>query len=173
MRLHCGDTSEKQNKEDVMKRTITALLAVSVLASLVVLAPGTKHGLTVVPVVQAQSGCSVATLNGTYGFTFGPASVQKGKTGLKVVPWVGAGLATFDGGGNLTATWANSFNGLITTGNVWTGTYTVNSDCTGVMTAVPAGSGATMSFAAVSGGTEVLGVGIDTGEGWTIDFKKQ
>jgi hypothetical protein len=156
-----------------MKRTMTALVAVCVLAGLVVLAAGTKHGLTVVPVVHAQSGCSVATLSGNYGFTFGPAGMQKLKTGLKVVPWVGAGLATLDGAGNMTATWSNSFNGLITTGSVWTGTYTVNSDCTGVMTPVPAGSGATMSFAAVSGGAEILGVGIDTGEGWTIDFKKQ
>lgn len=152
-----------------MKQTITALLALSVLAGLVILAPATKHGFTVVPVVHAQSGCSVATLSGNYGFTFGPAGVLKLKTGKTAVPWVGAGLATLDGAGNMTATWANSFNGRITQGNVWTGTYTVNSDCTGVMT----GSGATMSFAAVGGGAEILGVGIDNGEGWTIDFKKQ
>ena len=154
-----------------MKRTMTALLALPVLAGLVVLAIATKHGLTVVPVVHAQSGCSVVTLIGNYGFTFGPVGVSKLKTGTKAVPWVGAGLATFDGAGNLTANWANSYNGVATIGNLWAGTYTVNSDCTGLMTSTS--GGANMSFAAVSGGAEILGVGIDTGEGWTIDFKKQ
>ena len=157
-----------------MKRTIAALLAMPVLAGLVILAPGTKHGFTVVPVVHAQSGCSVATLTGNYGFTFSGSALQKQKNGSKkAVPWVGAGLAKFDGVGNATATWDQSINGQITTNNSWTGTYTVNSDCTGLLTAVPAGSGANMSFAIVGGGAEALGVDIDRNIAWTIDFKKQ
>jgi hypothetical protein len=157
-----------------MKRTITALLATSVLAGLVILAPGTKHGLTVVPVVHAQSGCSVATLSGNYGFTFGGSYLYKQKNGSKKdAPWVGAGLAKFDGAGNATATWAQSSDGQITTNNSWTGTYTVNSDCTGLLTATPGSGGANMSFAIVGGGAEALGVDTDRNSAWTIDFKKQ
>ena len=155
-----------------MKRTITALFAMSVLASLVVLAPPTKHGFTVVPVVHAQSGCSVATLSGNYGFTFNGFLLDKQKSGgKKAAPWVGAGLATFDGAGNAIATWAQSFNGQISTNNSWTGTYSVNADCTGSLTST--NGGANMSFAIVGGGAEVLGVDIDHNIAWTIDFKKQ
>lgn len=77
-----------------MRRMITALLATSVLASLVILAPETKHGFTVVPVAHARGGCSVATLSGNYGFTFNGEAVKRLKNGSKkAVPWVGAGLA--------------------------------------------------------------------------------
>jgi hypothetical protein len=59
----------KQHQRRIsMKRTFSALLALAVAATLVVLmtTSKSKHG---VPVVYAQSGCSVATLTGNYAFS--------------------------------------------------------------------------------------------------------
>jgi hypothetical protein len=75
--------------------------------------------------------CSLATLKGPYGIIeqgtilldFGPP--------FPSVPYQGvvAGLANYDGAGNLTVTYNASFGGLVLPGTA-TGTYVVNPDCT-------------------------------------------
>jgi hypothetical protein len=50
-----------------MKRIVSALLALAVLAALVIVATTSKHG---VRAVHAQSGCTNATLTGNYGCFF-------------------------------------------------------------------------------------------------------
>jgi hypothetical protein len=79
------------------------------------------------------SGCSNATLNGSYAFTIhGTIVPQDGSAPLLVD---GLAKTTFDGRGNLTQLDAVAVNGNMAPG--WalnTGTYSLNADCTGTMT---------------------------------------
>ena len=47
-----------------MKRTITSLLAIAVLAAVAMFAPTAKHRFTALQVVHAERGCSNETLSG-------------------------------------------------------------------------------------------------------------
>ncbi len=111
-----------------MKRTLTALLTTAVFAVVVMLAPNTKQGTTSLPIVHAQSGCSVATLTGNYGVRWQGFDILKGTA--HEVPWAGVGVLTFDGAGNVSISFTQSLNGTISTGLTGVGTYTMNSDCT-------------------------------------------
>ena len=151
-----------------MKRIVRVFLASAVLTSLAFVTATLKHR---VHPVHAQSGCSNATLIGNYGFSFGGFQIQHGTQ--RSVPFYGAGLGTFDGRGNVSATFNFGVNGNITTNQPYTATYTVNSDCTGSVTATPESGGDNFSFVIVGGGAEVLAVDISTGETLTADFKRQ
>jgi hypothetical protein len=86
--------------------------------------------LTVVPGASAQGRCSLSTLNGTYGLVEQGTIVMEGVMGLPVgSPTANVALVTYDGAGNLSATYTASFAGVIFSGSV-TGTYTVDPDCT-------------------------------------------
>jgi hypothetical protein len=79
---------------------------------------------------QASSGCSLATLNGTYGFRlFGMEGSGSG-------PWLDAvGTLAFDGAGNVTMTYTQDGGGggpLSVGPN--DGSYALGSDCTGSTT---------------------------------------
>ncbi len=67
----------------------------SLVGLLLVMSPSRGHKSTVLPRVHAQEGCSVATLNGTYGF-YRTGTVPAG-------PLAAVGIATYDGNGNSTA----------------------------------------------------------------------
>ena len=151
-----------------MKRMLTALIALAAAATLVVLPTISKRNVTA---VHAQSGCSNATLTGNYGFSFGGFQIQHGTQ--RSVPFYGAGLATFDGAGNASATFNFGLNGKITTNQPYTATYTVNSDCTGSVTATPGSGGDNFAFVILGSGAEVVAVDISTGETLTADFKRQ
>jgi len=153
-----------------MKRIVSALLTLAVLAALVIVAATSKH--TVRP-VYAQSGCNVATLTGNYGFTFSGFSAHPPQyRGSNVFPFSGEGLGIFDGGGNFSATFASSLNGASNTGNPYTATYTVNSDCTGLLTAAPGSGGDNFAFVIVGGGAEILATDL-SGATLSLDLKKQ
>jgi hypothetical protein len=79
-----------------MKRmTIRVVLIAWVAGLLVVISPFRGRQLDIVPRVHAQEGCSVATLQGAYGFY---------RTGTTPVgPLAAVGIATFDGQGNTSA----------------------------------------------------------------------
>ncbi len=139
-----------------MKRILSALLTLATAAALV-------------PAVHAQ--CTNASLTGNYGLTFSGFNNDKGKKGNEV-PFAGVGLGTFDGAGNVSASFTFSDYGVIGT-SPYTGTYTVNSDCTGTVTATPGSGNANLSFVIVSGGAEVFAVNTLPGGTWTADFKKQ
>jgi hypothetical protein len=147
-----------------MKRIISGFSALAVCATLMVVATNWKHGVTA---VHAQGGCSVATLNGNYGFkTTGFVKTE--------VPVAVVGLNTFDGAGNISATATLVNRGAIFTGVTTSGTYTVNSDCTGSITfTAGVASGETQNIVIVSGGTEIFGIDAVPSVTATFDAKKQ
>ena len=147
-----------------MKRIVISFLALAVSAALVFVATSWKHGVTA---VHAQSGCSVATLNGNYGFAFSGFQLQsqgvgKGSPAKISVPFYGEGLATFDGSGNFSNTFTFSQNTVpyVTSTASFTGTYTVNPNCTGSTTAAPGSGGDNDAFVIVNGGKEAFATDI-------------
>ena len=106
----------------------------------------TGSGLTIklVPVLY-RNGCSVASLNGLYGFVLNPIAIQAstasaGATGTGAAtahPSTVIGYLNFDSAGHIVpqAAWANLSTSPTTYSTLaFTGTYTVNVDCSGVMT---------------------------------------
>jgi hypothetical protein len=137
-----------------MKRIVASTLALLVAVALI-------------PAAHAADRCTAASLKGNYGFTasgFFP-------NGAGDAPIVASGVATLDGEGTATATITASFDGSVQT-FPYTGTYSVNPDCTGSITATPGSGLASFSIVVVRGGAEILGVDIDPGNTWMIDFKK-
>ena len=154
-----------------MKRVLSVLLTVGLFAAALIVFAISRR--TVQP-VYAQGGCNLATLTGNFGFTFsGLETHSSGGHGSPNIPFRGAGLGTFDGVGNFSATFASSFNGSSSTGNLYSGTYTVNSDCTGLLTATPGSGGDNFAFVIVSAGTEILATDLTPGDTLSLDFKKQ
>jgi hypothetical protein len=150
-----------------------------VLATLVAVAAMIGLGVTflggTLPKVHAQEedlqACSAATLNGTYALTFSgfftrgpvPAAINN------FTPIAGAGLVTFDGNGNLSASETVSVGGLITPVNV-PGTYTVNSDCTGTFITTP---NAHLNLVILRNGREIQAVNTVPGAVILDNFVKQ
>jgi|SRR5437016_801718 len=149
-----------------MKRTLGALYAVVVLATMLFLATISKHA---VPAVHAQSGCAVATLRGGYGFVTLNSFFAKNPH-AHFLPEADVGLITFDGAGNLSTSFTDSSNGAVAPFTD-TGTYTVNPDCAGTVTLT--NLGVHLNIVIVSGGTEIFGIQTDPGPTTTVDFKKQ
>ncbi len=157
-----------------MKRIVSALLALAVLAALVIVTATSKHG---VRAVYAQGGCSVATLTGNYavsitGFTTPTSKDVEGHED----PIAAVGVFAFDGAGNFSTSFTLALNGDISTGNTASGTYTVNSDCTGSITWTTGPfAGVTFNMAVIGGGPEIFGIDTDTTAGITATFdaKKQ
>jgi hypothetical protein len=125
--------------------------------------------LVVRPEAAWASGCSAATIKGSYGFVF--SGYGNKVIGPPTFPFGGAGLITFDGMRSFSGSYANSFNGDSFTGIPATGTYTVNPDCTGLIN----GTNGTNNFAfvVVSGGAEILFANLTPGQTFTVDAKKQ
>jgi hypothetical protein len=77
----------------------------------------------------SSGGCSLATLQGTYGVweqgTF-VGKIDGNPPGIQVAI---VGRVTYDGAGNLSGTWFGSFGGSVTPTLPVTGTYTVSPDC--------------------------------------------
>ena len=137
-----------------MKRIVAAIPALLAVVALI-------------PMAQAAERCSAAGLKGNYGFT-GSGYFANGSVNS---PIVATGVTNFDGNGNVTATVTASFNGDVQT-FPYTGTYSVNPDCTGLITATPGSGLSNFAIVVVQGGTEVLGLENDSGNSWTIDFKR-
>lgn len=157
-----------------MKRTVSSLLALAVLAALVIVTTTSKH---TVRLAYASSGCTDATLTGNYalkfsGFGTRPVDQPNGNE----VPLAAVGIFAFDGAGNHSASFTSVQNGVISTGNTASGTYSANSDCTGSITwtAGPF-AGVTFNIAISGGGPEIFGIETDTTAGvtGTFDAKKQ
>ncbi len=138
----------------------------------------TKHLGGILPKVYAQEqeeGCSLATLNGSYGLTFHgftttsaiPAPINA------FAPVAGGGIVTFDGEGNLSSSETVSLGGQILSGT-FPGTYTVNSNCTGSLTInFGPGSAGHLNFVIVRNGREILAVSTDPGNVAVDDLEKQ
>jgi hypothetical protein len=145
-----------------MKRILSVLLTLAAAAALV-------------PAVHAQ--CTNATLTGNYAFsqTGFISNAQKGNP----LPAANVGVSTFDGAGNVSATYTDMSPGkpggygtpIQGTGS---GTYTVNSDCTGSASFTSGdAAGITLNMVIISGGTEVFSINTTPLVILTADFKKQ
>jgi hypothetical protein len=153
-----------------MKRVTVAAITVAILVAFTTWVPTAKHGVPALAVVHAQSGCSDATLNGNYPFTYTGFGAHRLKQ--TNIPTAAVGLLTFDGTGNATFTYTFVANGVASTTSVPdAGAYTVNSDCSGTMT--DATTGIHFNLETVGGGAEIFGIQTDAGSTNTFDAKKQ
>src|SRR4051812_20411694 len=85
---------------------------------------------------RAQDACSVATLQGSYGFYTPSGFTRPDVNKARFVPDIAAGLITFDGAGNFTGKATDVTNGDLGPQTPafqvpLEGTYIVGSDCTG------------------------------------------
>jgi len=96
----------------------------------IVIAVIVASALMAVPGAWAQGRCSVATLKGSYGVVEQGTIVMEGVMGLPVgSPTANVALVTYDGAGNLSATYQASYGGMPLSGSLQ-GTYRVDPDCT-------------------------------------------
>jgi hypothetical protein len=127
-------------------------------AAVAILMAGTQFRGTrarLVPVVQAQSGCSNGSLQGSYGFQLKGTIVGLGPIG-------GVARLTFDGAGNFTQTDNVTVNGFpIVPNRPGSGTYNVNADCTGTQTLNSGGQVIHTTFVIAENGKEVFDVVTD------------
>jgi hypothetical protein len=150
----------------VMKRTAARTGLVTVFAALFMLG--------ILPKAQADEhrGCSLASLQGSFGFT---------STGNLLAlpaplagPFAEVGRQTFDGRGNTEATATLSANGNIVRVTVQ-GTYVVNPDCTGSMTLYVSPIGVTVNADFVIGddGAELRAIVTEAGSVESRVYTKQ
>lgn len=120
------------NRRTIMKRSLTSNIAVTVFASSLILwLVSVVSGAHPTPHVSAQAQddflgrrarvCSLDTPKGTFGYSYSGIVL-----GLNIAA---TGPITFDGAGNLSATYNVNLGGKPFQG-AFTGTYTVNADCT-------------------------------------------
>ena len=134
-----------------MRRIVTRIAVIAfVVGVLLLILPSRSRHSPVMRRVHAQEGCSVAILNGTYGF-YRTGTVPAG-------PLAAVGIATYDGNGNSTARQTTRRNG-VTTADLFTtpafpSTYQIDPDCAG-REINPDGS-VFAHFVVVEGGKELL-----------------
>jgi hypothetical protein len=128
-----------------MKRILSVLLLVVLSA-------------TLVPAVYADSGCTDATLTGSYSFNITGWYPSVDKKGHLILPnstitnYVG--VTTFDGAGNYSNSYVGCFNGVCSkiSGK---GTYSVNSDCSGKAKLGTGKNAIPFTFAIANGGNQL------------------
>jgi hypothetical protein len=104
----------------------------------------------------AQRGCTIASLEGTYGF-FRAGTIPAG-------PLAAVGIATYDGTGNSTATQTISRNGTIVPGGQ-PASYEVSGDCTGRL--IAANGQEFARFVVVERGNEIFQISLTAGNAVT------
>jgi hypothetical protein len=170
-RVGCAPPSYTQKaKEDGMRRIIilglVVCLAASTIAAWVHLR--TNHLGGILPSVYAQSGCSLGTVTGSYGFA-GSGLETQGPVPANITaftPFTEVGLVTADGAGNVSGSIAVSFGGSSST-STFSGTYTVAADCTGSAINTDVGGSVThFNFVIVDAGKQVRFMQTDPGMVW-------
>jgi hypothetical protein len=106
--------------------------------------------------------CTVATLNGVYGFQ------RNGTTSAG--PLVAIGTATYDGHGNFVASQITDRNGTFGAPSNQTGTYAVNPDCTA--SASDTTQTVFSQMVIVSEAEEVLGMSMTAGNNVVVHFER-
>jgi hypothetical protein len=150
-----------------MRRVVTRIAVISLAVSvLLLMSPSPSRHSRLVPRVHAEEGCSVATLNGSYGF------YRTGTT--SVGPLASVGIATYDGNGTTTTRQTIRKNGVTTqdlfTGSTQVASYEVDPDCAGRLLN-PDGS-AFSHFVVVDGGKEFFGLSLSPGNSVNVVWKK-
>jgi hypothetical protein len=118
-----------------------------------------------------RASCSLARLNGTYGFTTTGSIVAAGPVGLVA----DVGVMTFDGAGSVSEREWLSLNGAPGE-RVSGGEYTLEGDCTGVITLVlppPATGVAISNFVLVDEGRELRAIVMGPGRVLTTVARRQ
>jgi hypothetical protein len=128
-----------------MRRAIVLPIALALCVGAIVLG--------VVSRMEAQVGCTLASVSGKFGISqAGFSQVTDPATGtVSNVPFAAVGRVTADGAGRVSGEFTASSNGTIAT-FADAGTYTVNPNCTGTVTFA---SGRTAYFVVISAGDEV------------------
>ena len=150
-----------------MRRVVTRTAVIAfVVGMLFLILPSHNRHSSVMRRVHAEEGCSVATLNGTYGF------YRTGTT--SVGPLASVGIATYDGNGTTTTRQTIRKNGVTTqdlfTGPTQVASYEVDPDCAGRLLN-PDGS-AFSHFVVVDGGKEFFGLSLSPGNSVNVVWKK-
>ncbi len=150
-----------------MRRVVTRTAVIAfVVGMLFLILPSHNRHSPVMRRVHAEEGCSVATLNGTYGF------YRTGTT--SVGPLASVGIATYDGNGTTTTRQTIRKNGVTTqdlfTGPTQVASYEVDPDCAGRLLN-PDGS-AFSHFVVVDGGKEFFGLSLSPGNSVNVVWKK-
>jgi hypothetical protein len=143
-----------------------AVVCLAISAVVAFIGLGTKHPAGLFPKAYAQNGCSVETLNASYGFA-GDGFSTSGPVPANIsafTPVATIGVDTFDGAGHLSGSITVSFGGLIVSSPL-SGTYTVNADCTGSATVTETNSGFVIHliFVIVDHGMQLRNLDTDTG----------
>jgi len=115
--------------------------------------------------------CSLARLNGSYGFTTTGSIVAAGPVGLVA----DVGVMTFDGAGNISEREWLSLNGTPVE-RTSSGEYTLEADCTGVITLAlppPATGVAVSNFVLVDEAKELRAIVIGPGRVLTTVARRQ
>ncbi len=116
---------------------------------------------SVQPVARAQSGCTNASLKGSYGYVINGFFYDQD---LNQGVYAEAGGLVADGNGALTGVSTSNVDGTVQRGQKFSGTYTINADCSGNMTLTDA-SGNAMGLRDIvltNGGKQVAMVDADT-----------
>ena len=153
-----------------MKRIVITLLVMAVLAAPVLVTTTSKHA---VRAVYAQSGCSVATLNGSYAFSQPGWGPLHGQGQGNQLPFFNVGVAAFGGTGTVSVSFTSVQSGVVST-ETDAGTYTVNPDCTGSISFTTGpGAGVTFNMVIIGRGAELFGINTSAGFTSSLDAKKQ
>lgn len=151
-----------------MKRIVSALTGLAIVAALMFVVITSKHGLES---VHAQNGCSNATLSGNYLFHYSGFNSKRNNYATEL-PIAAVGVGTFDGAGNASFSYHDAFNGHVgETSTPDIGTYSVNSDCT--FTLADPAAGQTWAGAIVGAGAEFDTIVTVTGYTATMSGKRQ
>jgi hypothetical protein len=148
----------------MLRRTSIVLVVAAGFAGLLGLIHPGKRPIHLVPVVHAQdenSGCSLASVKGSYALDRRGTLVAS-ILGLSApAPWGEVAFEQFDGAGALSGKATVNVGGAVVSGTL-TGTYTVNSDCTGTKT-INTSVGVTVHEAIVvtGGGQRMVGTQTD------------
>jgi hypothetical protein len=110
-----------------MKRYVAALLVVSLVGVLGVLAIGAGYAKDE---NAAKAKCSEATLDGTYLFAEDGVIL----TDNEKVPFALAGYEVYNGNGKVRGVQSGNFGGEVARKERFSGTYTVKADCTATVT---------------------------------------
>jgi len=118
--------------------------------------------------------CSVATLQGGFGYTATGTLLPSAVPPPFAGPFGEVGRQTFDGKGNTSGTATLSANGNSAKITV-SGTYTVNPDCTGSMTVnvAPLGITTNADFVIANDGLQIRTISTDAGTVETRVYTKQ
>ena len=145
-----------------MKRAITTFAIMAAMTAIVISVPTVKYHAAALPVVHAQeteSGCSLASLNGSYALDRQGTLVTSVLGRPAPAPWGEGAIEHFDGDGAFSGKATVNVGGAVLSGAV-TGTYTVNGDCTGTKT-VYTPVGLTVHEAIIVIGRRMIGTQMD------------